>query len=84
MCNSVDDNLPRLPCLHVSEADDYIDVDGLNVTESCLEDSNVTNLPGDIFACEFNPVRAGTVRATLSALNMRALRASICRSSVTL
>ena len=47
--------------MQVSEAGDYIDVDGLNVTESCLEDSNVTNLRGDIFACEFNHVRAGTV-----------------------
>ena len=81
MCNSVDDNFPRLPCLQVSEADDYIDVDGLNVRESYLEDSNVTSLPGDIFACELNHVRAGTVRATLSALNMRA---SMRRSPVKL
>ena len=65
----------------ISEANDYIDVDGLNVRDSYLEVSNVTSLPGDIFACEFSHVRAGTVRATLSALNMRA---SMRQSSVTL
>ena len=74
--NSVDDNPTRLPfCMfQISEAKDYIDIDGLNVSvkESYPEDSNVTCVLGEVVAFELIHVRAGTTRATLSALNMRA------------
>ena len=58
----------------ISEANDDIDVDGLNasVKESHPKDSSVTCVLGEIVAFELIHVRAGTTRATLSALNMRA------------
>ena len=74
--SSVDNNHTRLPlCMFpISEANDDIDVDGLNasVKESYPKDSNVTCVLGEVVAFELIHVRAGTTRDTMSALNMKA------------